>query len=71
MTALISKSVSADKQGAALGINSSLGALSNGLIPLLAGFGSGFFGISAPFFVGGLLVAVAWGMMVLNHRRYA
>ena len=48
-----------------------LGALSSGIVPLLAGFGSGFLGLSAPFFVGGLLVAAAWGMMVLNHRRYA
>lgn len=71
MSALVSKSVSVDKQGAALGINGSLGALSSGLVPLLAGFGSGFLGIAAPFFVGGLLVAVAWGMMVLNHRKYA
>ncbi len=71
MSALVSKSVSVDKQGAALGINGSLGALSSGIVPLLAGFGSGFLGISAPFFVGGLLVAAAWGMMVLNHRRYA
>lgn len=71
MTALVSKSVSAEKQGAALGINGSLGALSNGLVPLLAGFGSGFLGITVPFFCGGLLVVLAWGMMVLNHRRYA
>ena len=71
MSALVSKSVSVDKQGAALGINGSLGALSSGIVPLLAGFGSGFLGISAPFFVGGLLVAAARGMMVLNHRRYA
>ncbi|MBP5993341.1 MAG: MFS transporter [Candidatus Moranbacteria bacterium] len=71
MSALVSKSVSVDKQGAALGINGSLGALSSGIVPLLAGFGSGFLGLSAPFFVGGLLVAAAWGMMVLNHRRYA
>lgn len=71
MTALVSKGVSVDKQGAALGINGSIAAFSNGLIPLLAGFGSGFLGITAPFFCGSLLVAAAWGMMVLNHRKYA
>ena len=68
MTALVSKSVSADKQGAALGINGSLGALAQGTVPLLAGFGSGFFGISAPFLCGAVLVLSAWGILVYNHR---
>lgn len=71
MTALVSKSVSAERQGAALGINGSLGALSQGCVPLLAGFGSGLFGLSAPFFFGGILVAGAWGLIWLQHRQRA
>lgn len=60
LTALISKSVSADEQGAVLGINSSLIALTQGLIPLVAGVGSGIVGLRLPFLVGGLCLAVAW-----------
>lgn len=69
MGALISKSVSATKQGAALGINSSLMALSQGTIPLLAGFGSGVVGIKGPFLAGALLVAVAWLMLFMKKSR--
>ncbi len=71
MTALISKSVSPDKQGAALGINGSLGALSQGCVPLLAGFGSGFLGLSTPFVFGGFLVFLAWGTLLFTHLKKA
>lgn len=71
MTALISKSVSVDKQGAALGINGSLGALSQGCVPLLAGFGSGFLGLSTPFVFGGFLVFLAWGTLLFIHLKKA
>jgi DHA1 family tetracycline resistance protein-like MFS transporter len=71
MTALISKSVSVDKQGAALGINGSLGALSQGCVPLLAGFGSGFLGLSTPFVFGGFLVFLAWGTLLFTHLKKA
>ncbi|MEI8096654.1 MAG: MFS transporter [Candidatus Moraniibacteriota bacterium] len=69
MGALISKSVSASKQGAALGINSSLMALSQGIVPLVAGFGSGIIGINGPFFAGSLLVACAWGVLFMRRLR--
>jgi DHA1 family tetracycline resistance protein-like MFS transporter len=64
--ALVSKSVSATKQGAALGINSSLMALSTGIIPLLAGFGSDFVGIRGPFLAGAFFVAIAWSVLFLK-----
>lgn len=60
MGALISKSVSPLKQGAALGINGSLMALSQGIVPLLAGGVSSIFGLNVPFFVGTLFVILAW-----------
>lgn len=68
MTALVSKSVSADKQGAALGINGSLLALAQGVIPLAAGFGSSLIGIAAPFIAGGLVVLAAWGTLFLAKK---
>lgn len=66
--ALISKSVSAGKQGAALGINGSLIALSQGVIPLLAGVASGVVGITAPFIAGGLLILTAWGILFVFNK---
>jgi MFS transporter, DHA1 family, tetracycline resistance protein len=67
---LISKGVSKKRQGAALGINGSLMALSQGIIPLLAGFGSGFFGLRIPFLIGSLFVLAAWiNLFVLNKKK--
>lgn len=68
ITALVSKSVSADKQGAALGINGSLMALAQGSIPLLAGIGSGFLGVAAPFLAGSCLIGYAWSILFLKKR---
>lgn len=67
LTSLVSKSVSAGKQGAALGINGSLVAFSQGFIPLLAGFGSGVLGVAAPFAAAALLIFASW--MVLFAAR--
>lgn len=58
--ALVSKSVSSERQGVALGINGSLMALAQGVIPLTAGVISGFMSIHAPFVAGALLVFMAW-----------
>ena len=71
MGALISKSVSAHKQGAALGINGSLIALSQGIIPLLAGIVSGVVGIATPFVAGSALVFFAWSILFLFKRKAA
>ena len=68
VSALISKGVSAEKQGAALGINGSLVALGNGVIPIIAGAASAFFGIGTPFILGSLFVLAAW--MVLFGTRF-
>lgn len=68
MGALVSKSVSPGKQGAALGINGSLMALSQGVIPLLAGVGSGVIGIKAPFFAGSALVIGAWFILFARSK---
>ncbi len=69
--ALISKSVSQEKQGAALGINGSLVAFSQGVIPLAAGLASGFIGITTPFVIGGVFVLVAWAVLFLSKKRAA
>ncbi len=63
MGALISKGVSSQKQGVALGINSSLGALAQGVIPLFAGAGSGLLAIQAPFIMGGVFMFIAWALL--------
>ncbi len=60
ISSLVSRSVPANKQGAALGINGSLMALAQGIIPLVAGVGSAFIGLTAPFLAGSLLILVAW-----------
>jgi DHA1 family tetracycline resistance protein-like MFS transporter len=69
MGALVSKSVSSERQGAALGINGSLMALSQGTIPLVAGAFSGGFGVSASFLAGGSLVFAAWLTLFVFMRR--
>lgn len=68
MGALISKSVGAGKQGAALGINSSLIALAQGVVPILAGVGSGLLTVQAPFLAGALFVVIAWGLLFIPKR---
>jgi DHA1 family tetracycline resistance protein-like MFS transporter len=68
MGSLISKSVSAEKQGAALGINGSLFALAQGVIPVMAGLGSGTIGIQAPFLAGGILVVLAWANLFIFSK---
>lgn len=69
MNALISKSVSGDRQGAALGINSSLIALAQGVIPIVAGIGSGFVGLNLPFVGGAVLMVAAWTMLFTVRRN--
>lgn len=69
ISALISKNVGAGKQGAALGINGSLMALAQGIIPLLAGVGTGILGLRLPFVAGAVLVVVAWA--VLKRSKYS
>lgn len=71
LSALISKGVSPKRQGAALGINSSLMALSQGVIPLAAGFGSGLFGITLPFIIGSLFVFAAWANLFILKKKMA
>ncbi len=68
MSALVSKSVGPSKQGVALGINGSLMALAQGTIPLLAGFGSGFFGIAMPFITGSCFALASWYMLFFKKK---
>ena len=63
--ALISRSVSAEKQGAALGINGSLTALPNGLSPILMGIGSRLLGVHMPFLTAVFLILSSWGTLFL------
>lgn len=69
LPALVSKSVSPQKQGAALGINGSLLALAQGLVPLIAGVGSGIIGLKLPFIAGGILAASAWAVLFIFGKK--
>jgi DHA1 family tetracycline resistance protein-like MFS transporter len=66
--ALVSKGVTADAQGAALGINGSLQALTQGIAPLAAGVVSGVLGLPAAFLFG---AAFALGGMEVMRRQGA
>jgi DHA1 family tetracycline resistance protein-like MFS transporter len=69
LTALLSSSVPKEKQGVALGINGSLGALSQGLVPLFGGIIGGLVGVSAPFLIGGISIFYAWyGIKLLKVK---
>lgn len=70
LQSLVSKSVSVDRQGAALGISGSLQAFAQGAIPLIAGVASGVIGIAAPFIAGSILVLSAW-FVLFNARKTA
>ncbi|HVU80031.1 MAG TPA: MFS transporter [Candidatus Paceibacterota bacterium] len=67
--ALVSKSVSPEKQGAALGINGSLMALSQGVIPVFGGVVIALVGLNSSFIFGALLVAASWAVLFLGKRR--
>lgn len=69
LNALISKSVSPDKQGAAMGINASLSALAQGLVPALSGFVSALFGLSFPYLVAGICMLLAWYNLIIRKRN--
>lgn len=60
MGALISKSVTPAKQGAAMGINGSLSALAQGIVPAIAGGITALLGISFPYFIAGICMLFAW-----------
>ncbi len=69
LTSLVSKSVSAEKQGAALGINASVMALAQGIIPLVAGIGTSAIGLTSPFIAGAILIMAAWFIVRRRVRR--
>ncbi|MEY3783948.1 MAG: hypothetical protein RLZZ230_270 [Candidatus Parcubacteria bacterium] len=69
LPALISKSVSPAKQGAALGINGSMMALAQGVVPLTAGLIAASVGIQYTFLTGAMCVFSAWLVMFVFMRR--
>ncbi|MGB8555540.1 MAG: MFS transporter, partial [Pseudolabrys sp.] len=68
--ALISRSVSPERQGAALGINASLMALAFVLGPMLMGMSSGTFGIQAPFILAAMLMLFSWSVQFLPFTAW-
>ncbi len=69
LPALLSSAVSKERLGLALGINGSLSALSQGLIPLLGGIIGSTLGVTAPFILGGLCMVYAWyGVLYFKGR---
>jgi DHA1 family tetracycline resistance protein-like MFS transporter len=71
LSALVSKSVGPERQGAALGINGSLLAFAQGIVPIVAGGLTGILGIEACFIAGGLIVAGAWLVLFARQSRAA
>lgn len=69
INSLISRSVSKEKQGVALGINGSIGAFSQGTIPALSGLISSIFGIIFPFILGGISIFWAWYVLFIKSNR--
>jgi len=63
LSALISTNASGEKQGATLGISGSLTALSQGVMPIIAGALSGVFGIGIPFVVGACAMLCGWSVL--------
>lgn len=59
LPSLVSRGVGPDQQGAALGINGSLQALSQAVAPLLAALVASYDGISTSFYIGGFFVLLA------------
>lgn len=68
MVALVSKNAAPERQGAALGINGSLIALSQGIVPLVAGVQSGLIDIKSPFITGGILIIIAWAVLFAKTK---
>lgn len=68
LPALVSQGVTRDKQGAALGINGSLQALSQAVAPLVAGVVAGSCGLAAAFFMGTILVLVGYVIVSTTNR---
>jgi MFS transporter, DHA1 family, tetracycline resistance protein len=59
ISALLSRTTSADSQGAVLGLNQAMGALARAAGPVMGGALFSIVGPSAPFYAGALLVAPA------------
>lgn len=67
--ALISKRAGPEAQGATLGINSSLQALSQVIAPLTAGFVAGILGLASPFVLGAVFIALAFLFVYLARQK--
>lgn len=70
MGALISKSVSANKQGAALGINGSLSALAQGIVPAIVGGVTALLGITIPYFLAGFFILFGWQHLFFRNKKH-
>jgi hypothetical protein len=66
LPSLISRSVSSERQGAALGSNASLLALAFTPGPLLMGLASGIVSLHAAFVIGAILMLSAWSVLYLD-----
>lgn len=67
--ALVSKGVGKDKQGTALGINSSFQALSQAIGPLASGFAAGVLGLTTSFVLGSLFVAISFCIVFFRTKQ--
>lgn len=67
LSALVSRGVSAEKQGAAMGINGSLMALAGGAVPLLAGVLTAVFNLEIAFVAGSIFMLASWVILFMNR----
>lgn len=68
LSALVSRGVSAEKQGAAMGINGSLMALAGGVVPLIAGGLTAIFNLEIAFIVGALFMFGSWFVLFIQRN---
>ena len=71
MPALISRAVSPQRQGVALGINGSLMALGAALAPAIGGVGAAVLDIHTPFVLGGVCIFASWAVLFLIAKQRA
>lgn len=69
LPSLVSQRASEDRQGEILGINSSVQALAQSVPPILAGFLAAELAPSAPVYIAGAVIALAWIFFVSFVRR--
>jgi predicted MFS family arabinose efflux permease len=70
LNSLLSRATPAQRQGAFLGLNQSMGSLARVLGPMLGAAAFEYFSPGAPFLVAGVILGVATLLALIYHRRF-